>query len=667
MSFLSKTIAIDTEYHTNHIGLIDNVYCLSASTADGRAHTWWLSGETSRSGLLDEVRAYFGIDDPIWLCHAYDLAERRALRFLNAETPVVLDTYILARIMQNSTSLGKRESASYANLCNLLLGVDIDEAHKEAMRGLCISGNVAGHEDEISRYCESDTVYLHPLAEKLLKAYDGALHYSLWISKAPKKNALETALDLCRSVNDFGAISDRGLPISVPRMQAIRKGAVRMIDRIKSDFTAKYPGVFYRPVKGLVQVADFLKGTSLELDFEEDFEIVGSEWHQSRDSTQEYFAEFLKSRGLYEGWERTGSGLLAMKMDLLKDNFKGDADGFGVEYYKMARKLSTLKGVGHPDADKVWLRYADEITSRIYYQSLNPIVGTQTGRCAPKPSQGFVFGWAKMLYCILEPPKGRWLVELDFGSEEVFIQAALYGDPEYTHAYHSKDYYLWLCWKMGKIPTSDWEALSASELKKKYPIRSTIKTAALGWSYGMGAQKLAQRAKVSLGEAKKLKFDLENVIFHKSTQWKRFATTRLASCRGYGLPDGLIIRSKGRPGERMKNATSIGNFPIQGLGGTILRQLVREVAENVPKAELLATIHDAVFFMVDEGDRATIDDVAEAMKRVANRCLGVPEGQDGMKVGEPDIIEHGEIWVPDGYMDEALELLKFGGYEAEGE
>ena len=30
MSFLDKTIAIDTEYHTNAINLIDNVYCLSA-------------------------------------------------------------------------------------------------------------------------------------------------------------------------------------------------------------------------------------------------------------------------------------------------------------------------------------------------------------------------------------------------------------------------------------------------------------------------------------------------------------------------------------------------------------------------------------------------------------------------------------------------------------
>lgn len=661
MSFLDKTIAIDTEYHTNAINLIDNVYCLSASTADGRAHTWWVSGETNHPELLDDVRAYFGIDNPIWLCHAYDLAERRALRFLNAPTPVVLDTFILARIMQNSTSLGKRESASYANLCKLILGVDVDEAHKEAMRELCKTGEVEGHEDDIMRYCESDTVYLHSLADKLVTAYDAAMRSSLWISHAPSKSALEVALDLCRSVNDFGAISDRGLPINVERLRAIRKGAVAMIDRMKSDFNDKYPGVFWKPVK--LKTADFLKGTALELSFEDDFEIEGSEWHQSRDKTQEYFYMFLKSRGLLDKWERTDSGFLSMKSDLLKENFKGDLEGFGVDYYRLTKKLSSLKGVGSLNPEKAWVRYADEATSRIYYQSLNPVIGTQTGRCAPKTSQGFVFGWAKMLYCILEPPEGKWLVELDFGSEEVFIQAALYGDPEYNHAYHSKDYYLWLCWKMGKIPTSDWEALSASELKKKYPIRSTIKTAALGWSYGMGAQKLAQRAKMSLGDAKKLKFDLEYSIFHKSTQWKKLAATRLATCRGYGLPDGLIIRSKGRPGERMKNATSIGNFPIQGMGGVILRQLVREIAENIPKASLLATIHDAVFFMVDEGDKTTINDVADAMKRVANRCLGVPEGQDGMKVGEPDIIKHGEIWVPEGYMDEAIELLKLGGYE----
>ena len=179
----------------------------------------------------------------------------------------------------------------------------------------------------------------------------------------------------------------------------------------------------------------------------------------------------------------------------------------------------------------------------------------------------------------------------------------------------------------------------------------------------MGAQKLAQRAKMSLGDAKKLKFDLEYSIFPTSTRWKQSAARRLLSCRGYGLPDGVIIRSKGRPGERMKNATSIGNFPIQGMGAVILRQLVREIAEKIPKAELLATIHDAVFFMVDEGDMLTIEQVSKTMINVANRCLGVPEGQDGMKVGEPDIIKHGEIWVPEGYMDEAIELLKLGGYE----
>ena len=67
--------------------------------------------------------------------------------------------------------------------------------------------------------------------------------------------------------------------------------------------------------------------------------------------------------------------------------------------------------------------------------------------------------------------------------------------------------------------------------------------------------------------------------------------------------------------------------------------------------------------MVDEGDMLTIEQVSKTMINVANRCLGVPEGQDGMKVGEPDIIKHGEIWVPEGYMDEAIELLKLGGYE----
>ena len=51
------------------------------------------------------------------------------------------------------------------------------------------------------------------------------------------------------------------------------------------------------------------------------------------------------------------------------------------------------------------------------------------------------------------------------------------------------------------------------------------------------------------------------------------------------------------------------------------------------------------------------------MKEAADYVLNVQEGEEGMKVGEPEIIKHGEIWTPEhAFDDQASELLTAGGY-----
>ena len=59
----------------------------------------------------------------------------------------------------------------------------------------------------------------------------------------------------------------------------------------------------------------------------------------------------------------------------------------------------------------------------------------------------------------------------------------------------------------------------------------------------------------------------------------------------------------------------------------------------------------------------TIHKARTLMKDAADYVLNVQEGEEGMKVGEPEVIKRGEIWTPEhAFDDQAREILNAGGY-----
>ena len=195
---LSRLIAIDTEYHCDTIGKIDKVYCLCATDASGRTFKKWTANYNG--DILNELRAFYGIDNPILLCHAFDKAERRALKFLGTDNSnyQFICTYHLAKMLQNSfckssarvklkkmvfeteaekieeankVKKAKVDSLSYVGLCRKYGLALIDTQHKEAMRKLCINDTTEGYEQQIMDYCASDTQFLIPLFKQLFNEY----------------------------------------------------------------------------------------------------------------------------------------------------------------------------------------------------------------------------------------------------------------------------------------------------------------------------------------------------------------------------------------------------------------------------------------------------------------------------------------------------------------
>lgn len=643
-------IAVDTEYFTNNIRQIENVYCVACTDKTGRVFTKWTSS-TKDHEILDEIINYYGYekDSVVFVCHALDLAERRAFKFLGVDVKAYkwLDTYHIARMLTNTFTkkkdqnlsidesiaqkLSKAQSLSYAGLCAQYHLALIDTEHKQAMRKLCIENTTEGHEQQIMEYCADDTKFLIPLFTKLFAQYKTLLN-NAFCPLAPHKFdnvtslvAFEALLQQCTTIINFGEIADRGLPINTAHALKIKQNSLIYREKLKREFNAKYPGCYELSPKDNL-------------------------YHEKSKVIQKYLAEQLRAANIIN-FPRTDSGNLSTSTDILWDRFK-NTDTFAEHYSNCKWTCNQLNKCAKLDENP--FDYIID-NDKLWYESLN-CYGTITGRCAPSTKR-FIFGWPKFLYGIMEPQKGKWLVELDFSSEETEIQAAICRDSVYNDIYQSKDIYLAFANKMGLIPDEDWNNLPKKELKDKYKaIRSKIKPVVLGLSYGMQAQRLSEHAKMPLYEAEQYVHQITQVILKKSSYVKERMCNLIAP-KAFALPDGFICKYDARTA----NHTTVGNWAFQSGGSDILHNIINKFDDLNGRVKILASIHDAIFFEITEDDYEAIEHTKQQMIKIANETLGIMNKPGwGIKVGDPEIITNGNPWTPEHNFDKQFyELLNY--------
>lgn len=690
-----RMIGIDTEYHLDALGRIDKVYCICAtasvaSEALGRVFKLWTYKHTDKplkreygaanslkidsvdasaasdeyAHVLDDIAAFFHIENPIFVCHGFDKAERRALKFLGVDVGKYkfIDTYQMAKQLtfnmnkvepktydseEEAIAEGSRESAkksaslSYAALCSRYgLGL-VDTQRKDFMRQLCIQDNTSGYESEILDYCADDTKYLIPLYKALASPYMEILSHS-YCPLAPKQfskvvkgdtegirkfinEAVGALVTQCYYVNLMGNISDRGLPVSLERVSKVRENAVKYRERLKEEFNKKFPRTYLPDEK-----TKTLKRCTYNVQY--------------------YLYHELKRLGALDSYPRTSTGKLSTSKDTLKDFFKSRPDSFG-EQYRQCEKLITVLNKVSGTKDNP-LDYITE-DGELWYDSLEPY-GSKTTRNQPR--KRFLFGWHKSFYGLLEPKEGKWLVELDYSSEETFIQAALVRDERYYDIYSSKDIYLSFAVLLGLIPREDFDTLSVDELKHRYKAaRNLVKPMILGLTYGMGADKLCKVLGVPEWRAtdwlERVKRIIKDTTGYKGCLNNAIRTMRYGY-KGVCTPDGAICYVN----PRSYKPTTLINYPFQSAGGYILRHLVDRLERSDIRMRLLATIHDAIFFEVDEGDYEAIEAVKKVMVETANFVMRAPKGWT-IRVGEAEIIKRGEIWTPEHAFDEQFKQL----------
>ena len=699
-------IAVDTEYHTTN-GVIDKVFCAVFTVKHSdQPLKIWTGNETSHPSILSDAASHFGIENPIFVCHAFEKAEFQAFRFLDAEPEAFrwFDTQLAYRL--NAKEFGEKDdngsdaslSETYAMLCKHLLNVEIDCERKEAMRKLCIDDQTQGHEDEIMDYCYDDTRYLIPCVQKLYEEYRLILDDALLIRTRTRFESQPPRRELWMRLQDaqraFVCIATRGLPVNVERCDAVKAGAKFMFDKRTREFLAKYPGSYelvvldslrkkasdaellalhdmptleeaIKAFQGYISDASDKQRDILNRRLEQFYTSDGKLWKKNVTACQKYLADYLRKVDLLDEWSKTSTGGLSMKAEDLKRFKMSDSsyldDCFPADYLRLSEVLTALNGV-----QKDWMNNLDRDAAIMRYQSMCSFRSI-TGRAQPSPSQGFVPLWSHSLYGVLEPPEGKWLVELDFSSEETFIQACVFNDPAYREAYHSKhDIYLYIGLQLGLIPREDYDTMTTEDLKHKYKqVRKRLKTFTLAQSYGSGVKTLAIKAGLTPDQVEPLKNAIDNKVFKVATAFKK----ELRNLIQYGFDytktkmySALLLESGyfAKLGDKGKILSQL-NFPIQGLGGAILQKLVCEL--ELLRIETVCTIHDAVMFLVNDGDYDTINLVRKTMKDVADYVLGVKDQTQGMKVGEPIILKHGEIWHEDDDDYKAsLEVLRAGGY-----
>src|SRR5262249_42597315 len=117
--------------------------------------------------------------------------------------------------------------------------------------------------------------------------------------------------------------------------------------------------------------------------------------------------------------------------------------------------------------------------------------GTKTGRNNPSTNRA-LFGLPHTMRSFMKPAPGMALAQIDYGSEEIGIAAALSRDSALMADYLSGD------------PYRQFAAEALGVLKPTEQQRQVYKATVLGRIYGLGAASLARNLGISRAEAERI-------------------------------------------------------------------------------------------------------------------------------------------------------------------
>jgi hypothetical protein len=226
--------------------------------------------------------------------------------------------------------------------------------------------------------------------------------------------------------------------------------------------------------------------------------------------------------------------------------------------------------------------------------SLKPF-WTYTGRNQPSPDE-YVFGPARWIRGLIQPPEGYGVGYLDWQSQELQIAAALSGDVALLADIAAGDAYLTYGHLAGLVP--------ARATKRTHPAQREIaKKAILAPMYGQGEYSLAIQTGLSRHGARRL-LELSQARYSVFWRWVDHQQ-ELGELRGW---QETVFGWRQRITPKT-NPRNMRNFPMQATGAEMLRVACMLGAEA--GITVCGPLHDAVLI---QAPVAELDDAIATMR-----------------------------------------------------
>jgi hypothetical protein len=472
---------------------------------------------------------------------------------------------------------GFRHTHSLAEATFKLLGQIRDTEHKDLMRKIIISDNAEEinlFRDEIQAYCTEDVVFLPALYQAILDCFEQYTPDEYF-----DKEELYNEMLVRGKYAALTAIREsKGYPINVEKTRNFSDQVAAILDTAHRDINSQFPET--PPFRFNKSKGNF-------------------SWNQIQ--TKKWI-----SKNFAEGdWLKTKKGALSLSLEAWSKQFSFTHSyprgNFGAQMVRYLKLKQSLNGFSPTGKKSFWDSFCP--TDQKVRPYMN-IYGAQSSRSQPGSTSYLLLkpAWQRSL---LQAPKGKWITSVDYGSEEYLLSAIYFGDEKMVDSYASGDVYLAFAIASGMAPEGATKVSHKAE-------RNLAKATVLGISYLMSKYGLAKKLTDDTGE-EYTEDEAQEFIDSFYETYSDFAEGQQDFIEQYKeegyakLPGGWPIFGSN------DNFRSVGNVPIQGFGGDVMR----EADFNCYEAglEVPCTLHDALYIVHDEGDMAAVDTLIECMRK----------------------------------------------------
>lgn len=578
-----KYFYLDFEF--NHSADLDmRVICVAWMAVDGEAESKgkiWLDGDEANTRLFTTTVENAISEDYIFVAFAVT-AEGRSLLSLDIDPRRMewIDLQLEFRMAGNSNykimtgpnlikgkivnlkkpipkwdrpddyKTGGKVSYSLSGACFKMLGVKIDTEQKDTMRDLIIYSDSWTPEEQrqILDYCESDIIYLPRLLKTLWNFNSKGLH-------SEDKKKLFNQMKLRGEYAGVSAVIERcGYAIDTEATRAFSASVKSIIFREQKAINKEFP---------LVGAFSINKQQTL---FQQKSKPI-REWVEQQ---------------CHSDWVKTDKGELSLSFDAFAVyySYKNDQTDFGNRFHSFLRLKQSLNGFRPSDRGKnIWDSVGSDGRVRAYFG----IYGSQTSRSQPSTT-AYVLGKSKWMRAMLQPDPGRCMIALDYSQQEFLLAALVARCENMVTAYKSGDVYFHTAKLAGAVPMD--------ALRKDHEfIRDKFKQTVLSIQYGQGALGLSLKltkagVPTTVDEAQDL-IDLFYDAYPEYGEWQEETWEQYQEDGYLQLPCGWTLWGDN------PNKKSVLNFPIQGLGASILRRGVTQAVNG--GLDVTMTLHDAIY------------------------------------------------------------------------